>query len=255
MRDALGALESVLVLGGGSDIAIATVEELAKGRTRTVVLAGRDTAKLEPVADRLRAAGVTTVDLVAFDASAPATHEAVIDAVWADHPDLDLVLLAFGVLGNQDDFDRDPAAAADAAITNYAGGVSSGLAVAKHLRAQGHGTLAVITSVAGERARADNFVYGSTKAGLDAFTQGLADRLAGTGARVMAVRPGFVRTAMTEGMPDGPMATTAEAVATDIVAGLRSGAHTVWSPAKLRYVFAILKVLPRPIWRKLAAQR
>ena len=255
MRDALGALESVLVLGGGSDIALATVKELAKGRTRTVVLAGRNTAKLEPVADELRAAGVTTVDLVAFDAAEPETHESIIDSVWADHPDLDLVLLAFGVLGSQDEFDRDPASAARAAVVNYAGAVSSGLAVAKHLTAQGHGTLAVITSVAGERARADNFVYGSTKAGLDAFTQGLGDRLAGTGASVMAVRPGFVRTSMTAGMDDGPMATTADAVAVDIVDGLRHGAHTVWSPAKLRYVFAVLKVLPRPIWRKLAAQR
>ena len=255
MRDALGALESVLVLGGGSDIALATVKELAKERTRTVILAGRDTAKLEPVAEELRAAGVTTVDLVEFDAAQPATHEAVIDGVWAAHPDLDLVLLAFGVLGDQDVFDEDPAAAADAALVNYAGAVSSGLAVAQHLKAQGHGTLAVITSVAGERTRADNFVYGSTKAGLDAFTQGLGDRLAGTGAAVMAIRPGFVRTSMTDGMEDGPMATTADAVAKDIVAGLRRGAHTVWSPAKLQYVFAVLKVLPRPVWRKLAAQR
>jgi len=255
MRDALGAVESVLVLGGGSDIAVATVKELAKGRTRTVVLAGRDRAKLEPVADDLRAAGVTTVDIVAFDAADPDTHAQIIDAVWSDHPDLDLVLLAFGVLGDQDTFDRDPAAAAAAAVTNYAGAVSSGLAVAAQLTAQGHGTLAVITSVAGERVRADNVVYGSTKAGLDAFAQGLGDRLEGTGANVMVIRPGFVRTAMTEGMADGPMATTAEAVASDIVAGLRRGAHTVWSPAKLQYVFAVLKVLPRPLWRKIAARR
>lgn len=255
MRDALGALESVLVLGGGSDIALATVKELAKERTRTVILAGRDVAKLEPVADELRSAGVTTVDLVAFDASKPDTHQAVIDQVWHDHPDLDLALLAFGVLGDQEAFEADPVAAADAAVVNYAGAVSSGLIVAQHLKEQGHGTLAIITSVAGERARADNFVYGSTKAGLDAFTQGLGDRLAGTGASVMAVRPGFVRTSMTEHMEDGPMATTADAVAKDIVSGLRRGAHTVWSPAKLQYVFAVLKVLPRPVWRKLAAQR
>jgi len=255
MRDALGALESVLVLGGGSELAVATVKKLAQERTRTVILAGRDVKRLAPIADDLRAAGVTTVELVGFDAAATDTHEAIIDKVWASHPDLDLVLLAFGVLGNQDDFDDDPKAAADAAIVNYVGGVSAGLAVAKHLRAQGHGTLAVITSVAGERPRADNFVYGSTKAGLDAFTQGLADRLEGSGASVMAVRPGFVRTAMTAHLPDGPMATTADAVADDIVAGLRRGAHTVWSPAKLRYVFAILGVLPRPIWRKIAARR
>ena len=119
MRDALGDLGSVLVLGGGSDIAAATVKELAKGRTRTVVLAGRHPEKLEAVAEELRSAGVTTVEVVAFDASAPDTHEAVIDAVWADHPDLDLVLLAFGVLGDQAEFDADPEAAAAAAITNY----------------------------------------------------------------------------------------------------------------------------------------
>ncbi|HRW37458.1 MAG: SDR family NAD(P)-dependent oxidoreductase [Acidimicrobiales bacterium] len=255
MRDALGGIESVLVLGGASDLALATIDELAKERTRTVVLAGRDPAKLEAAAERVRRAGATDVEVIAFDATAIDDHERVIADVWARHPDLDLVLLAFGVLGSQSDFDEDPASGAQAAIANYAGAVSSGLAVAQHLRAQAHGTLAVITSVAGERARADNFVYGSTKAGLDAFAQGLGDHLAGSGASVLVVRPGFVRTAMTEGMPDGPMATTADAVARDIVAGLKRGAHTVWSPAKLRWVFAVLKVLPRPIWRKLAAAR
>jgi decaprenylphospho-beta-D-erythro-pentofuranosid-2-ulose 2-reductase len=255
MRDALGDVQSVLVLGGGSDIAIATVEELTKGRCRTAVLAGRDPDKLTAVAERLRGAGVTDVDVVAFDADAPDTHQAVIDQVWADHPDIDVVLLAFGVLGDQETFDVDPAAAARAAATNYAGGVSAGLAVATRLIGQGHGTLAVITSVAGERARADNYVYGSTKAGLDAFAQGLGDRLVGSGASVLVVRPGFVRTSMTEHLRDGPMATTAEAVAKDIVAGLRTGAHTVWSPAKLRYVFTVLRHLPRPLWRKVAASR
>ena len=255
MRDALGAVQSILVLGGGSAIGIATVKALAEQRCRTVVLAGRHPEQLEPVADDLRAAGVTTVDLVAFDAADPASHEQVLTTIFSDHPDLDVVLLAFGVLGDQDAFAADPVSAAEAAVTNYAGAVSSGLVVAQLLKEQGHGTLAVITSVAGERARADNFVYGSTKAGLDAFAQGLGDSLVGTGASVMVVRPGFVRTKMTAHMEDGPMATTPEAVAADIVAGLKSGAHTVWSPAKLRPVFGILKLLPRPIWRKLAASR
>ncbi len=255
MRDALGAVQSVLVLGGSSEIAVATVKELAKGRCRTAVLAGRDVAALEPVAADLRAAGVTAVDLVAFDAADPASHQAVIDGVFAAHPDLDVVIIAFGVLGNQEVFDHDPVAAAEAVVTNFAGGVSAGLVVAGHLRRQGHGTLVVITSVAGERVRADNVVYGSTKAGLDGFAQGLGDRLAGSGASVMVVRPGFVRTKMTAHLADGPMATTAEAVAIDVVAGLQQGADTVWSPAKLRPVFGILKLLPRPLWRKVAARR
>jgi len=255
MRDALGAVQSVLVLGGGSDIAAATCELLVGERCRTVVLAGRSPEKLTPVADRLRSAGATDVDVVAFDAAAPDTHRRVVDEVFDQHGDIDVVLVAFGVLGDQAMFDDDPAAAAEAATTNYVGAVSSGLAVAERLRRQGHGTLVVMSSVAGERARADNFVYGSTKAGLDAFAQGLGDALAGSGASVMVVRPGFVRTAMTEHMDDGPMATTAEAVAADIVAGLKRGAHTVWSPAKLRPVFAVLRHLPRPIWRRVAATR
>jgi decaprenylphospho-beta-D-erythro-pentofuranosid-2-ulose 2-reductase len=252
MRDALGAVQSVLVLGGGSDIATATCELLVRDRCRTVVLAGRSPERMAPTAERLRAAGATTVDVVGFDAAAPDTHAAVIDRIFADHPDLDVVLLAFGVLGDQAEFDRDPAAAAAAATTNYVGAVSSGLAVAGHLRRQAHGTLVVFSSVAGERVRAENFVYGSTKAGLDAFAQGLADSLVGSGASVLVVRPGFVRTAMTTHLDDGPMATTAEAVAADVVAGLRSGAHTVWSPAKLRYVFSVLRHLPRPVWRRVA---
>lgn len=255
MRDALGAVQSVLVLGGGSEIAVATVKELARERCRTVILAGRDPAKLGPVADELRGAGITAVDIVTFDAGDTASHGPIIEEIWATHPDLDVVLLAFGVLGDQAALDNDPAAAAEVAITNYAGAVSSSLAAAKHLKAQGHGTLVVISSVAGERVRADNFVYGSSKAGLDAFAQGLGDQLVGSGASVMVVRPGFVRTKMTEHMADAPMATTSEAVAVDIVAGLRKGSHTVWSPAKLRAVFAVLKVLPRPIWRKLAASQ
>src|SRR4029450_11965014 len=96
------------------------------------------------------------------------------------------------------------------------------------LRAQGHGTIVVLSSVAGERARRSNFVYGSTKAGLDAFFQGLGDSLVGTGASVMIVRPGFVHTKMTEGLDPAPLATTPEAVAEAIVRGLERGAQRGW---------------------------
>lgn len=255
MEDALGAPQSVLVLGGTSDIALATVDELAGDRLRTLVLAGRDPRSLAGIADRFRERGVPTVDTIGFDADEPDTHPGIIDSVWETHGDIDLVILAFGRLGDQREFGTDPASAAHLVTTNFAGAVSAGLATAARLRHQGHGTLVVITSVAGERARADNFVYGSTKAGLDAFAQGLGDDLDGSGARVMVVRPGFVRTSMTEGMPDGPMPTTPEAVARDIVTGLRKGSHTVWSPAKLAPVFGILKLLPRPLWRRVAARR
>lgn len=253
MRDALGAVQSVLVLGGTSEIALATVRELMGSRTRSVILAGRDTDALELAAGPLRDRGAD-VDVVAFDALDTASHQRVVDEIFDTHPDLDLVLLAFGVLGDQTAFDDDPEAAAEAARINYVGAVSSGLAVAGRLRRQGHGTLVVLSSVAGERVRRANFVYGSTKAGLDAFAQGLGDALIGTGARVVVVRPGFVHTRMTAGMDPAPFSTTPEAVATTIVSGLQRGREIIWAPPPLRVLFSIMRHLPRPLWRKVSAR-
>jgi decaprenylphospho-beta-D-erythro-pentofuranosid-2-ulose 2-reductase len=125
------------------------------------------------------------------------------------------------------------------------------VAAANRLRAQGHGTLVVLSSVAGERARRSNFVYGASKAGLDAFAQGLGDALHPTGVRVLVVRPGFVHTKMTTGLKAPPLSTTPEAVAAAIVTGLASGAHTVWVPGPLRFVFSALRHLPRPLFRRL----
>ena len=117
---------------------------------------------------------------------------------------------------------------------------------------QAHGTLIVLSSVAAERPRRSNFVYGASKAGLDAFAQGLGDALAGTGVDVMVVRPGFVRTKMTAGLKPAPLSTTPDAVAGAIVDGLRRGAHTVWVPPALRSVMSIVRHLPRPLFRRLS---
>lgn len=253
MRDALGAVQSVLVLGGTSEIAQATVRRLVAGRTTRVALAVRHLDAVGAFADELRAKGVE-VEVLAFDADAHETHQAVIDDAFATMGDLDLVLLAFGVLGDQAAFDADPAAAAAAASTNYVGGVSSGLAVAANLRRQGHGCLVVLSSVAGERARRDNFVYGSSKAGLDAFAQGLGDALAPHGADVMVVRPGFVHTRMTAGMTAAPFSVGPEAVADAIVAGLARRRDVVWAPPILRWLFVVMRHLPRGAWRKVSAR-
>ena len=250
MRDATGGAQSVLVLGGASEIALATVRRLVADRCRRVVLAGRPSAALDAAAEDVRSRGAS-VEVVAFDAAAVDQHDRVVAEAFAGG-DLDVVILAFGVLGDQATFDEDHAAAVDAVTVNYTGAVAAGLAVADQLRAQGHGTLVVLSSVAGLRGRKDNFVYGSTKAGLDAFASGLGDALWGSGARVMVVRPGFVSTKMTEGMDPAPFSTTAEAVADDVVAGLRRGSHTVYSPAVLRPVFGALRLVPRPVWRVLS---
>jgi decaprenylphospho-beta-D-erythro-pentofuranosid-2-ulose 2-reductase len=251
VKDALGAVQSVLVLGGGSDIARATVRALVAERTRTVVLAARDPAALNGEAGELRAAGAHEVEAVAFDADDTASHERVIGEAFDRHGDIDVVLVAFGVLGDQDELKRDPAAAVDHVQTNFTGAVSAMLVAAQRLRAQGHGALVVLSSVAAERARRSNFVYGASKAGLDAFAQGLGDELADDGVQVMVVRPGMVRTKMTEGMEEVPFTTTPDKVAAEIVKGLRRGAHTVWVPPILRFMFVGLRHLPRPVFRRL----
>ncbi|HUF85290.1 MAG TPA: decaprenylphospho-beta-D-erythro-pentofuranosid-2-ulose 2-reductase [Acidimicrobiia bacterium] len=251
MKDALGAVQSVLVLGGGSDIALATCRELVARRARTVVLAARRPEELDTAAKELGDLGATTVEAVAFDATATDTHAGFVDETFDRFGDFDLVLVAFGMLGDQEEAERDPSAAIELARVNYLGAVSVALPLARRLRSQGHGTLVALSSVAGERARRSNYVYGSTKAGMDAFFQGLGDSLAGSGVRVMVVRPGFVHTKMTRGLDPAPLSTTPEAVAAAIVDGLARGSHTVWAPPALRWVMAVLRHLPRPVFRLL----
>jgi decaprenylphospho-beta-D-erythro-pentofuranosid-2-ulose 2-reductase len=252
VNDALGSPQSVLVLGGGSDIARAVVRSLVARRSRTVILAGRPgSTSLDAAAAEARTLGAAEVDLVAFDAANPASHAKVIDEIWERHGDIDLVLVAFGLLGDQVECEDDPAAAIDVATTNFTGAVTAGLAVARRLRAQGYGTLVTLSSVAGERVRRANFVYGATKAGMDGFYQGLADSFVGTGARVIIVRPGFVDSKMTAGMKPAPFATTPSAVAEAIIDALSSGAATVWVPPVLRPVFIVMRHLPRAMWRRM----
>ncbi|MDQ4024429.1 MAG: decaprenylphospho-beta-D-erythro-pentofuranosid-2-ulose 2-reductase [Actinomycetota bacterium] len=252
MKDALGSVESVLVLGGGSEIALATVRALVARRARTVVLAARRPESLRAAAEELGAAGATTVDTVPFDTRDDAeTHARLVHDVFDRQGDMDLVLAAAGVLGDQAVAERDGAAARAIVHTNFPGLVSAIIACAERMRAQGHGTVAVLSTIAGERPRRSNFVYGSSKAGLDAFAQGLGDALAGTGVNVLVVRPGFVRTRMTAGLDAAPLATTPEGVAEATLDGLARGAHTVWAPPALRYVMSVLRHVPRPLFRRL----
>ncbi|MFF4713884.1 SDR family NAD(P)-dependent oxidoreductase [Streptomyces eurythermus] len=249
MKDATELPRSLLVLGGTSEIALATARRLIARRTRTVWLAGRPSLALENAAGSLRALGAD-VHTVAFDALAPESHEGALGKVFAEGP-VDMVLLAFGILGDQAHDERDPVRAVRVAQTNYTGAVSAGLVAGRALQAQGHGWLVVLSSAAAERARRADFIYGSSKAGLDTFAQGLGDALYGTGARVMVVRPGFVRTRSTAGRPRTPLATTPEAVATAVELGLRRGAETVWVPGTLRLLTTVLRHAPRALFRRL----
>jgi decaprenylphospho-beta-D-erythro-pentofuranosid-2-ulose 2-reductase len=248
MQNALGEAQTLVLLGGSSDIGRAIIARLITPSTRTIVLAGRRPATIA-IGD-LERPGVT-IDVVAFDATASESHDAFVRDLVERHGDLDVVVLAFGRLEEQAELDADPALAAELVTVNYTGAVSVGLAVAAQFRRQGHGRLVVLSSVAGERVRKANFVYGSSKAGLDGFAQGLGDSLVGTGGTVLVVRPGFVHSKMTAGVPAAPLATTPDAVAAATVEALRRGRRTVWVPATLRPLFAAFRHLPGPVWRRL----
>lgn len=252
MKDGLGSPQHVVLLGGTSDIGLAIVRALAGPSLRTVVLACRNADAGEAAAaDLRRLVPSTTVEVRSFDADAFETHEALIADIAASHGDLDVVVVAFGQLGDNDRLQRDPVAAAQLVGVNMGGAVSVSIAATNRLRTQGHGSLVVLSSVAGERVRKGNLVYGATKAGLDGFAQGLGDSLAGSGVSVLVVRPGFVHSQMTAGLPSAPFATTPDAVAAATVKGLRSGRRTVWAPGILRLVFIVLRHLPGPVWRRL----
>ncbi|OKK24738.1 short-chain dehydrogenase [Streptomyces sp. CB02488] len=257
MKDAFGAPQSLLVLGGTSEIGLATARRLIACRTRTVWLAGRPSPALESAAAELRRRGayVRTVD---FDALDTESHEMTLGKIFTEG-DIDMVLLAFGIPGDQERDEEEPLSAVRVAQTNYTGAVSAGLVCAGALQAQGHGSLVVLSSVAGERARRADFIYGSSKAGLDAFAQGLGDALHGTGVHVMVVRPGPVRSAgvaaeaplATIPFTRTPLVTTPDAVAAAIVTGLRRRSETVWVPGALRAVMSALRHVPRPLFRRL----
>lgn len=251
MKDALGSVQSILVLGGSSEIGVAIARRLATPRRATVVLAGRDESALEKAAQEVRSAGAGRVEVTRFDAREAAGHDEVLSkAAQLAGGDLDVIVVAFGLLGDQEVDEVHGSGAVDVAVTNYVGAVSAGLAAARVVRAQGHGTIVFLSSVAGERVRKANFIYGSSKAGMDGFAQGLGDALAGTGGSVLVVRPGFVRTKMTEGMRETPLSTTADEVAEATARAIASGREIVWVPALLRFVFMVFRHLPRAVWRR-----
>jgi decaprenylphospho-beta-D-erythro-pentofuranosid-2-ulose 2-reductase len=247
--DAVGNPQSILLVGGTSEIGLAIVEAFASDRPLRVVLAARPSPRLDAATARLTAQGCA-VETIDFDACAVETHADVVRKAFAGG-DVDVAVVAFGLLGDNERAWTDVDAAVELATVNYTAAVSVGVALAERLRAQGHGSLVALSSVAGERARRSNFVYGSTKAGLDAFYTGLTEALRPDGVGVTVVRPGFVRTRMTEGMRPAPLATTPEKVAAAVVAAVRDRHEQVWVPAPLRVVMSVLRHLPRPVFRRL----
>ena len=240
---------AVLVLGGRSEIGLEVARRIAPGRT--VVLAARRAGDLTDEMALLERSGATDVHCVEFDADDLASHAAVFDEVIAAHGPIGLAVVAFGILGDQALAERDATHAAQILHTDFVAQVVALTELAKRMRDAGSGQLVVFSSVAGIRVRRANYVYGSAKAGLDGFANGLADALAGSGVGLLLVRPGFVIGRMTEGMDPAPLSSTPDQVADAVIQGLRRGRTRIWVPATLRPLYFVARLVPAWIWRRL----
>jgi decaprenylphospho-beta-D-erythro-pentofuranosid-2-ulose 2-reductase len=246
MLDNLGRPGRVLLLGGTSEIGLAILAALKAPADTEVVLAGRDEQRMAAAGKELPYRCTT----IAFDANETERHEAVVADVFAGGP-VDLVIAATGVLTPQAEVDKDPLLAAQMIEINFTGHVTTLLAAATHMRKQQNGTIVVLSSVAAIRPRKANYVYGAAKAGLDAFARGLTDALAGTGVRVLLVRPGFVTGRMTTGLSPAPLSSTPQQVGAAVAAALAGKDSVVWIPRSLAAAALVLRIVPRPLWRKM----
>lgn len=241
---------TALVLGGSSDIASAIVSRLAEDGLERVVLALRD-----PDRAPTGPAGVES-SAVSWDALDAAAHVGLVEEAANELGRIDLVVCAVGMLGHHAGVSMAPEQVEEMLRTNTAGPAAALAAVAALLVRQGHGTIVVLSSVAGVRPRRSNYVYGASKSGLDAFARGMADAVAGDGVDVVVVRPGFVRSSMTDGLDPAPLATDPATVAAAVQRRLqRGGPGVVWVPGRLRWLFAALAVAPRSWWRRIAGDR
>jgi short-subunit dehydrogenase len=239
---------SVVILGGRSEIGLELATRLAPGRT--VVLAARRSEDLEDERRAVLAAGATSVETVEFDADRLADHGRVLSEIVELGP-IDVVVIAFGILGDQARAEVDAQHAVNVIHTDFVAQVGVLTHLAQLLRAQGSGRIVVFSSIAGARVRRANYVYGSAKAGLDGFASGLGDALTGSGVSLLLARPGFVIGKMTEGMTPAPMSSTPGQVADAVVKALRRGRERVWIPGMLRLAIFVMRLLPQRVWRRM----
>jgi len=246
--------QSILLLGGTSEIGLAIVRAMPSARLQRIVLAGRPGQRLDSAVASL-STDLPQVDIeqVAFDADNPQSHAEVLGEVFAAG-EIDVMILAAGVLGDQPAMETDPDLALSLLHTNLIGAGNALLRTAILMRSQGHGSLIVLSSVAAVRGRADNYVYGASKAGLDTLAQGLGDSLADSGVSVLVVRPGFVRTRMTAGMDEAPFSADPDEVASTTVKAWIAGRSMIYAPPILRAVMSTLRSLPTPVFRRVSAR-
>lgn len=239
----------ILIIGATSAIAEASAR-LWAARGARLHLLGRSAPRLEAIAADLRAHGAT-VTTGLLDANELDAHDAALDAVTAKLGGIDIALLAHGTLPDQAECDRSPATTVQALADNGLSTLALMAALANRLADQGSGTLAVISSVAGDRGRASNGAYGAAKAAVSTYASALRQRLTGSGAHVLTIKPGLVDTPMTRDMRKGALWAQPDAIARGIVRAIDRRRSVVYLPWFWRPVMAVIGLIPEMLFRRL----
>lgn len=243
--------ETVLVLGGTSGIGRALAAELAASG-HDLIVAGRDAGEAEAIAADLRVRHGVTATALPFDLCDRDSHAAVVRRALEVAGDAPLgVVLSAGYLGEQRDAERNAEQLARILDTNFAAPVALLEGLAERLEARRAGWICIISSVAGDRGRQSNYLYGAAKAGLSAYAQGLRNRLFRAGVHVVLVKPGFVDTGMTFGRPGVRGAAAPERIAREIRQAIARKRDTVYLPNIWRPIMAVIRAIPEPIFKRL----
>lgn len=240
----------VLIIGATSAIAQEVAKIYAK-KTDDLVLVGRNAQSLQVIAQDLKVRGAAHVDILTQDLNDLSRHETLIDQAWSIAKKFDVVLFAHGILGNQDKAENDPQMFMEIINSNYLSHISLMNFVAKKMKEQKDGTIAVLSSVAGDRGKQSNFIYGSAHAGKIAYTDGLRNRLFPYGVHVINFKLGFVDTPMTKDFPKGPLWANPAHIASSAVAAIDKKCNTVYLPFFWRFIMLIIKNVPEFIFKKM----
>lgn len=252
MKNGVGVAQNIVLFGGTSDIGQAILRRIVKPGVSKLVLVSRDIDEANrKVQELVGQHPDLDVHHVRFDAADVESMPHVVAEISGAIGDIDVAVIAHGVLNDGSDYYSSPAALREVVDVNMTGTMTLMYALAGTMRSQGYGKIVLLSSVAGERVRRGNPVYGASKAGVDGFALALDHELTGSGCSVLVVRPGFVSTKMTEGMSKAPFSTDAESVAVAVERGIASDKKIVWAPGFLRWIFLVLKNLPLAIWRRL----
>ncbi|NGZ86548.1 SDR family oxidoreductase [Duganella aceris] len=244
-------MQKILIIGATSAIAEATARRFAQ-RGDSLYLLARNGERLDALLADLKLRGAAATAGARFDANDHERHAAVIEQAAAAMGGLDAVLIAHGTLPDQQACQADAALALREIGTNALSVIGLLTHVANRFEAQRAGVIAVIGSVAGDRGRQSNYVYGSAKGMLAIFLQGLRNRLQKSGVHVLTIKPGFVDTPMTAAFPKGPLWATPEQVAQAIVKAMDQRRNVLYTPFFWWGIMAIIRAVPEAIFKKLS---